>query len=274
VRLDVPDWLWPDLTESLSGAVEKTLAALKERAPVFVRVNTLKSDMASAIAALESEGIECRTHHLSPTALEITAKSQRIADCEAYRDGWIELQDVASQAIVDHISPNLKGASVLDYCAGGGGKSLAMAAYGPDRIVAHDIDAKRMADLPDRAARAGCTIDIVASPAGTFDVVFCDCPCSGSGAWRRQPEAKWTLTSTRLSELNAIQDQILTDGAAHVGPGGILVYATCSMLRCENDARIDVFIRRNPDWRVQSARTLSPLEGGDGFFVAVLERAI
>ena len=140
--------------------------------------------------------------------------------------------------------------------------------------MAHDVQPSRMKDLPARAARAGARIEIPDSAAlaqaGPFDLVLCDAPCSGSGAWRRAPEGKWALTPQRLSELCAIQDSILGSAAALVGPQGVLAYATCSVLRDENEARVDAFLARHPKWRQVDARRGYPGPAGDGFFLAQL----
>ena len=168
-------------------------------------------------------------------------------------------------------------ARILDYCAGGGGKALALAARAQEaRVFAHDGLPQRMADLPSRAQRAGAFITVIPSDelsrGGPFDLVLCDVPCSGSGAWRRQPAAKWELTAERLQALRTLQFEILTTAAGHVAPHGTLVYATCSLLDAENNDQIDRFTAAQPDWQCRSRRIYSPLEGGDGFFCAVLTR--
>jgi 16S rRNA (cytosine967-C5)-methyltransferase len=189
--------------------------------------------------------------------------------------GLVELQDAASQAVIDAL-PLKSGQTVLDYCAGGGGKSLALAAKAEVRLFAHDIDPGRMKDIPQRSARAGVTVtrlDTTAlAKAAPFDLVLADAPCSGSGSWRRAPEAKWAFSPERLAELCAIQAQILDQAARLVAPAGVLAYATCSLLDAENADQITDFIRRAPDWRVLSQRRLTLLDGGDGFFLATLTR--
>jgi 16S rRNA (cytosine967-C5)-methyltransferase len=161
---------------------------------------------------------------------------------------------------------------VLDYCAGGGGKALALAARGA-AVTAHDADPGRMRDLPARAARAGARVEIEAAPAGAFDLVLCDAPCSGSGTWRRAPEAKWRLTPERLAALTELQAQILDQAAPLVAPGGALAYATCSLLEAENGAQTADFLARHPGWQLENERRLTPLEGGDGFYLALLRRS-
>lgn len=272
VQLDCPDWLWPRMERSLGDGTADVLRSLRNRAPVTLRVNRARTDVETAQAVLTEEGIETRTLALSPTALEVIKNPRRVQQSRAYRDGLVELQDAASQAVVDCLLPLLAGKSVLDYCAGGGGKALAMAAGGAGLVTAHDADPRRMSDIPARAARAGTRIDIAEQPEGTFDLVLCDAPCSGTGAWRRQPDAKWRLTEERLRALTAVQDNILDVSQEFVAKNGVLAYATCSLLDDENEARIQAFLATNEMWHMMDARRFSPLDGGDGFFLAVLQR--
>lgn len=268
---DLPDWLWPEFQASLGDAAEAEARLLRDRADVFVRVNLLKANRDQAQAALAEEAITTVPHPLSPTALRVTEGARRLHLGAAYQQGLVELQDAASQAVVDalDLAPGLRA---LDYCAGGGGKALAIAALTGGPVVAHDIDPARMSDIPARAARAGARIDIARPPEGTFDLVFCDAPCSGSGSWRRAPEAKWRLTPERLAELVAMQDEVLDTACHFVAPGGALAYATCSLLSCENEARVQAFVSRNPGWRQVSEQRFSLADGADGFFLSVLRR--
>lgn len=270
---DIPDWLGPVFTESLGGDAEGVALSLRSRAPVFLRVNTRKCDLSGAQDALRAEAIETRAHGLAATALEVLSGARKLSRSEAYLTGLVELQDAASQAIIQDL-PLRDGMRVLDYCAGGGGKTLAMAARARLDLTAHDIDPARMSDLPARARRAGCKVQI-ADPSrltGLFDLVLVDAPCSGSGAWRRSPEAKWRLTELRLTELCAIQADVLRRAAQRVVPGGYLCYATCSVLALENAAQIAAFLSQNPGWTMHVSRSLSPLDGGDGFFLTILSR--
>ena len=276
IQLDISAWLLPLLDESLGKDATKILTVLRARAPLFLRVNRLKTDRGSAMKALAAESIGTDVAPLSPTALQVTQNPRRVAGSSAFRDGLVEIQDVASQAVMDHIEPHFSGGRILDYCAGGGGKSLALAALKPSRIVAHDINAARMQDIPARAERAGVNIDVTSSEAidkdEKFDLVLCDAPCSGSGAWRRQPDAKWALTPERLTELTEIQGNVLETASQFVGSSGLLAYVTCSLLNAENQEQIDAFLAKNPEWHQVSQRRFTPLDGGDGFFVAVLKR--
>lgn len=275
VALDCPDWLAPALRESVGEDFVAVMEALRHRAPVFLRVNLARIDRAGAIAALAAEGIRAVPHPLAKSALEVTENARKIQGSSAYAEGLVELQDAASQAIVE-LLPLAPGMRVLDYCAGGGGKTLAMAARAPILAHAHDIDPGRMRDLPARASRAGCTVSLMTGAdlgrIALFDLVLADAPCSGSGSWRRAPEAKWRLTAGRLAELLRIQSEILVASARLVAPGGALAYATCSLLDAENRDQVTAFMAATSGWQVEAERRLTPLDGGDGFYVAILRR--
>ncbi|MBL4812802.1 MAG: RsmB/NOP family class I SAM-dependent RNA methyltransferase, partial [Rhodobacteraceae bacterium] len=163
-------------------------------------------------------------------------------------------------------------------CAGGGGKTLALAAemQGSGQIYAHDANPSRMKDLPERARRAGADIQVISpehiESSPKCDLVLVDAPCSGSGTWRRAPDAKWRLTPERLAELKALQQSILQDAAQLVRPGGWLAYATCSLLAGENTAQIAAFLAANPSWQCKDEMRLVPGSEGDGFYLAVIQR--
>ena len=269
LRVDCPDWLWPMMEESLGRDAGAVLTALQSRAPVTLRVNLAKTDVAAARAALARDEIETVAHPLSPTALDVARNPRRVAQSAAFKEGLVELQDAASQAVVDRLLSLAIGKSVLDYCAGGGGKALALAAGGAGPVTAHDALPRRMADIPARARRAGTPITLAERPEGLFDLVFCDAPCSGTGAWRRQPDAKWRLTPDRLGELTELQDSILDKALGFVGAGGYLAYATCSLLKVENEDRVEAFLARHPAWELLESQRFTPLDGGDGFFLAI-----
>lgn len=272
--LDCPDWLAPQLREALGARFEAVMDVMQSRAPVFLRVNLRLSDLEGARRILAAEEIETRPHPLAATALEVISGAKKIARSEAYLNGVVELQDVASQAVVAAL--DLKdGQRVLDFCAGGGGKSLAMAAIADLQIDAHDISFARMSDLPARAerARAEITLKETAALSGGYDLVLADAPCSGSGAWRRQPEARWRLDAAGLARLTALQAEVLSAAAAQVAPGGQLAYATCSLLEVENGGQIAAFLDANPDYRLLRDLRLTPADGGDGFYMALMQRA-
>ena len=237
---------------------------------MFLRVNARRATPAQAQAALADEGIETAPHPLSPHALQVTAGARKIAQAGAYLAGMVELQDAASQAVIDAL-PLADGMRVLDYCAGGGGKTLAMAAQARLSLFAHDASPARMRDLPARAKRAGAKVTLTETPRGPYDLVLADVPCSGSGSWRRAPEGKWLLTPEKLAQLVDLQGEILRKAAGLVRPGGVLAYATCSMLAVENGAQVDGFLAAG-GWSQVTRRSLTPLDGADGFFIAVLRR--
>lgn len=272
--LDCPDWLAPRLQASLGEDFAPVMTLLRHRAPVFLRANLRRVSRAEAQAALAGEGIAADPHPLAETALQVTGNARKIKVSAAYREGLVELQDAASQAVVSAL-PLRDGQRVLDYCAGGGGKTLAMAARAAAAFTAHDVDPARMHDLPERARRAGVTVRLSETARlrpGAFDLVLADAPCSGSGSWRRAPEAKWALTPQRLAALCATQAAILSQAAPLVAPDGVLAYATCSLLREENEDQIAAFLAAHPGWNRQRERRLTPLDGGDGFFLAILTR--
>lgn len=275
VALDCPDWLAPRLERSLGRDFSAVMERLRHRAPVFLRVNRLNATRDQAIAALAEDGILAEPHPLADTALEVTANARKIQSSQAFVSGIVELQDAASQAVVEAL-PLRDGQRVVDYCAGGGGKTLAMAARARLRLWAHDIDPRRLRELPERAIRAGAKVTLLEGKAvdreAPFDLVLIDVPCSGSGSWRRAPEAKWTFTEARLAQLVDIQAGILDRASALVAAGGSLAYATCSMLEEENSAQVEGFLQRHPDWHRVTERRLTPLDGGDGFYLSVLKR--
>lgn len=270
-QLDLPDWLLPHFERAPDGAA--SAMALQTRAPVTLRVNLARTDRATAARMLQEDGVDTRVNPLADAALTVTEGPRKLRNSKAFSEGYVELQDAASQAVAACLP---KGGKVLDYCAGGGGKALALAMDATRRVFAHDIAAQRMADLPARAARADAQItqlsteDLAAN--GPFDVVLCDAPCSGSGAWRRAAEGKWTLTAARLQELTDIQDSILEETAPLVRENGILAYATCSVFEVENEARVAAFLDRHPSWSQVHSKRFAVDADGDGFFTAHLTR--
>lgn len=274
VLFNLPDWLVARFETSLKDRAEETAMALQQQAPVFLRVNLAVANREEAQASLRSDGVETALNPLTEAALVVTEGARKIRQSRAFLEGEVELQDAASQAVAMMVPD---GGRVLDFCAGGGGKALALAMDRTRKVFAHDIAPGRMADLPVRAERAGARIIQVATAdlaqEAPFDVVLCDAPCSGSGAWRRAAEGKWLLTPERLEELTELQDNILSEAADLVSENGILAYATCSVLEEENEARIDAFLTRHPDWHVVTSRRFDVGRDGDGFFSTHLKRA-
>ena len=302
VAADLPDWLGPSFARVFGDRVRTEAEALARRAPVDLRVNTLKSDPDRALKAAGPLG----AHPIPdlPLALRIDppAAAERTPSVESLPEfvkGWMEVQDAGSQ-IAAACAGDVKGAQVLDLCAGGGGKTLALAAAmgSTGQVYAYDSDARRLADTVRRGERAGVRNLQVRTPLrpdplndleGRMDLVFIDAPCSGSGAWRRHPDTKWRLTPEALARRQADQDAVLDAGVLYVRPGGRIVYVTCSVLAEENEDRVASFLARHPDFHILPAseaphllphltaegylRLTPATSDTDGFFVAVLARA-
>ena len=302
IQAECPDWLWPYFTDLYSDQAELEISALSEEALVDLRVNTVKGGRAAARAALEAEGLTVEDTPLSPIGLRLKGRTT-LGNSKTFTGGLVEVQDEGSQlaALLTGARPEHE---VLDLCAGAGGKTLALAAAmgGNGRIVAADSNAGRLNRAKPRLKRAGVysVTTRVLDPANTnwlhkrrrsFDRVLVDAPCSGTGAWRRQPDARWRLQPKDLDCHIAEQDALLAQGGRMVKPGGRLVYVTCSLLRQENEDRVENFLERHEHFRALSAgdvwkRVLGSRYPGrgkylrlsprrhhtDGFFVAILER--
>ncbi|MGH7022039.1 MAG: RsmB/NOP family class I SAM-dependent RNA methyltransferase, partial [Caulobacteraceae bacterium] len=284
---DYPDWLSPHMARAFGEDAAAEGAALAERAPVDIRVNALKTDPDRALKALAPLGAT-RLDAL-PTALRIPAPAaaERTAPIESlpeFAKGWFEIQDLGSQ-IAAAAAGDIAHRQVLDLCAGGGGKTLALAAAmaNTGQLFAYDADARRLADTQRRAQRAGVRNLQVRSPLrpdalegleARMDLVFVDAPCTGSGAWRRHPDAKWRLTAAQLARRMAEQDEVLATAARFVKPGGRIVYVTCSLFAEENEDRVAAFLENRTDFSaVAPPRGLTPRASGtDGFYIAVLGR--
>ncbi|TFL17058.1 RsmB/NOP family class I SAM-dependent RNA methyltransferase [Jannaschia formosa] len=269
VALDSPDWLLPRMRAALGDRTAPVLEALRHRAPVVLRANRARISRAALIARLEQEGYAALPHDLAEDAVTVEGRTRGLTGTGAFAEGLFEFQDAGSQALVERL-PLEPGMRVLDLCAGGGGKALAMAARGAS-VTAHDADPARLRDLPARAARAGARIALTDRPEteAPFDAVVTDVPCSGSGSWRRAPEAKWRLDAARLDALTGIQDGILDRASTLVRPGGWIGYMTCSLLDEENAARTEAAsvrcgLRPGARW------SCTPLDGADGFHLQVL----
>lgn len=270
--LDLPEWLWPQWQESLGDQAEPVALIQQERASVFLRVNARNGSVDAAMASLKQHGVGVVVHPVVEGCLRVTENPRKVKTSDAYLNGLVELQDAASQAAVRRV-PVHSGATILDYCAGGGGKALAFADHFDATVTAHDIASQRMRDLPARAERAGVDIEIVQTAdltAQKYDIVFCDAPCSGSGTWRRTPDAKWRFTADRLNELVQLQREVILGAARHVREGGMLIYATCSVLQKENTSLVQWFIDQDDRWRIDAQDQRLPDFDGDGFFTCVL----
>ncbi len=301
VRLECPDWAEAPLRRACGAGFREALTALLDEAPLDLRVNTLKTGRETALAALGRAGLEAVPTPLSPLGLRL-GRRRALGDLALYRDGAVEVQDEGSQ-LVALLTDARPGMQVLDLCAGAGGKALALAAAmaNKGRVVAGDVSEGRLERARERVRRAGAdNVELRAigpdrdpwlkRQGGRFDRVLVDAPCSGVGAWRRNPDARWRPFD--LAGMTATQDQILAGAGALVRPGGRLVYATCSLLPDENEDRVARFLGAQPGFRLEpvdrvwheavgtigpgdgETLTLTPARHGtDGFFVAVLERA-
>lgn len=273
--MNVPDWTLPLLEARSPGALPALLETFSHRAPMWLRVNLRRGSRDAAADALAKDGLITRAHADVATALEVTQGGRRLRQTAAYDDGLVEPQDLSVQWAIQRITWPVSG-QILDYCAGGGGKALAIADQSDATIFAHDALPRRMADLEPRATRANVRITQVApdglSARGPFDVVLTDAPCSGSGTWRRDPEAKWRLTPQALEDVTKLQAEVMDQAAELVSPGGRLVYMTCSLFRAENEAQISAFLVRNPGWQAGAAHVDTPLTASDGFFSAEVIR--
>ncbi|MDG2295400.1 MAG: RsmB/NOP family class I SAM-dependent RNA methyltransferase [Paracoccaceae bacterium] len=272
-KFDIPDWLWPIWCQDLADHAEQVADNLRQRAPVFLRVNIALTTREVACQKLCDEGINTEAHPFVPTALKVIDGARKVALSDSYKQGLVELQDASSQASVCALTSDIKG-PVLDYCAGGGGKALALAAWLGKKVHAHDAQAQRMKDLPVRAKRAQAdivlkTVDQIQN--AKYGLVFCDVPCSGSGAWRRDPSGKWNLNTDQLDDLLTTQFDILSKAADLAAPDGVLFYATCSVLERENGQQISRFLNKNGQWSLVNSRQFLPDADGDGFYFAILQ---
>ncbi len=288
VRGDYPDWLEGAMTRSFGEARAAEGAALARRAPVDVRVNTLRTDAAHVLKALAP--FRAQPVGGLDTALRIAAPaaSERAAPVEAapaFEKGWFEVQDMGSQ-IAAARAGQIAHKQVLDFCAGGGGKTLALAAAmgNTGQLYAYDADARRLTQTVRRAQRAGVRNLQVRSPLepdalngleGRMDLVFVDSPCTGSGTWRRHPDAKWRLSPDQLARRMAEQDAVLDAAAQFVKGCGRLIYVTCSLFVEENEDRVAAFLARTAGFAAAGdIQRLTPRgDETDGFFVAELSKS-
>ncbi len=297
-ELNFQSWISEKLKAQYQDRFPQIATAYQDAAPTTFRVNRLKADRDQVLSILAGEGIEARATDISPDGIILSGRTNLNAH-SLMRDGLIEPQDEAAQ--ISAVLTGVKsGQSIMDYCAGGGGKTLALGAImeNEGRLLALDVDGRRMQDIEPRATRA--RLDIVEidrvqglpdSPAENekFDCVYVDAPCSGSGTWRRQPDQKWRLTEERFKDLLSIQKSILEKAHHFVKPGGTLVYATCSILNEENQKQINAFLKTHSDFKLQDIQdtefdlpagaiesgmlALTPdVIGADGFFTAILRK--
>ena len=300
VRLEVPDWVLPHLQARFGDALAAEMAAMGTAAPLDLRVNLLKGTREQAIKALKAEGIEAVPTALSPWGLRVEGR-RPVTTGAAFQSGLVEIQDEGSQLVALMVGA-VPGMRVADWCAGAGGKTLALAMgmQNKGQLVACDVHDKRLEGAVQRLRRAGVhNVErhlIVPGDkwakrrAESFDRVLVDAPCTGTGTWRRNPDARLRLVQKDLEELVPKQAAILETASRLVRKGGRLVYATCSVLLDENEAQVQGFLDAHPDFRAVPLAEAWPGETGapgpgpylsltprrhgtDGFFTAVLERS-
>ena len=260
---------WPEWLNDVIPTTEQT--ALRTEPQIILRANGNRKKIQ---AELREEGIETEPTKLSPLGL-ILKKRIPLTTCKAYLAGKIEVQDEGSQLVA--LATNIKpGNTVLDYCAGAGGKSLCFAQMmkNTGRIVAHDISSKSLSELQKRSGRAGVQIiEISRQPTGTFNHVVVDAPCSGSGTWRRCPDAPFKLTKKILQEVRQKQADILDKASTFVEKGGLLHYMTCSVIEGENQPQMRAFLKRHKDFKLVHHQQWTPSKSGtDGFFLATFKQ--
>ena len=302
VRLNLPADLLPAFRRRYGADLDAGLAALDGRAPLDLRVNLAKASREAAASRLLADGIATEPTPLSPWGLRVVGR-ERLVEGEPFAHGLIEIQDEGAQ-LASLLVAARPGQAVLDFCAGAGGKTLALAAVmrGEGRLVATDSDGRRLARLAPRLARAGARAEVhalagpadpwLAAEAERFDRVLVDAPCSLTGTWRRHPEVRWRLDAAGVARLAGVQGDLLDRAANLVAPGGRLVYATCSLLAEENEDVVAAFLDRDARFRARDPASLwteaelpgaAPAtgpgllldpwrHGTDGFFVAVLDR--
>jgi 16S rRNA (cytosine967-C5)-methyltransferase len=302
VTLNLPEWCLPGFRARFGEALPQAMAAMDGPAPLDLRANLLRTTRDAARAALAAEGIETEPTPHSPWGLR-AAPRQNVTATQAFRDGLVEIQDEGSQLIAA-LTAARPGERVADLCAGAAGKTLALAAMmnNRGRITACDVSAMRLEGAVKRLRRAGA--DNVERHllkagdrwakrrAGTFDVVLVDAPCTGSGTWRRNPDARLTTTPRDLSEVALKQSVILSQAVSLLRPGGRLVYATCSLLPEENEVQAERIVATHAGlrpvpldeaWAATGLAAPPPCtgphlalaphsHGTDGFFAAVFAR--
>ncbi|MDT2074820.1 MAG: RsmB/NOP family class I SAM-dependent RNA methyltransferase [Planktomarina sp.] len=271
---DLQDWTIQEMIKSYGDVQACQISqVLKHRAPVTLRVNTQKATVSQVKLALADNGIETSANQISDTALTVENKTRQLVLQDIFSKGWFELQDAASQAVAAAIPATGR---VLDYCAGGGGKSLALAARTGLKIFAHDVNLARMSEIGPRSARGGHDIVVIPplelDPKTQFDTVICDLPCTGSGAWRRSPEGKWTLTENIISKYVQLQREILTKSVAHLAPGGVLAFITCSIFNAENQMQQTYICENFPNLSILTVKQYLPSPVNDGLYLVIFKK--
>lgn len=297
-RLNYPDWMGARLRTLFGEKLYLAMEAMNVEAPVDIRVNTLRATRQQVFDELQAEGFAPALTHYAPHGIRLARRGALFATA-SFREGWFEMQDEGSQLVASLVEAGGKQ-KVIDFCAGAGGKTLAIAAtmHNKGRILAWDTSEPRLSQLPKRLSRAGVhnvqarTLDsehdqFIKRHKETADWVLLDVPCTGSGTWRRNPDLKWRTGEKDLTEMKDIQKRILESAARLVRPGGRLVYATCSLFEEENEAQVEAFLATHERFSMEPVTRpnipINAVQGGflrllphqhetDGFFAAVLKR--
>ncbi|MBU2328721.1 MAG: RsmB/NOP family class I SAM-dependent RNA methyltransferase [Alphaproteobacteria bacterium] len=259
VQGDIPDWVQPSFEQAFGDDWLAEAQALATRPTLDLRVNTLKANRDKVLKALDRSGAQASPiarFGMRVPAGEGPSRLPNVTAELSFQKGWFEVQDEGSQIVADLVTPR-EGDQVLDYCAGGGGKTLAMAAAmnNKGQVHAYDADRKRLAPIIERLKRAGThNVQVHDSTKGLAslkercDQVLVDAPCTGTGTWRRRPDTKWRLTDRNLQERLVQQQEALTEASTFVRIGGSLLYVTCSVLPEENDRQVQAFCEANPSF--------------------------
>ncbi|MBL0329751.1 MAG: methyltransferase domain-containing protein [Bacteroidetes bacterium] len=280
-RESIPDWLDEVATRELGETVwEKEIHELNKEAQVVLRVNTLKTNSVQLKHLLAEQSIETFPVGDYPDAL-VLVKRQNLQNLTEYKQGLFEIQDASSQLIAPFLDLK-EGMTVIDACAGAGGKSLHMAAMinNTGNIISMDVEERKLLELKKRADRGGVRIiktQLINDAAllklkNTADRLLLDVPCTGLGVIRRNPDAKWKLSLEFIEGITKTQQQILQNYSQLLKPGGVMVYATCSILPSENQRQVETFLEKNKNFELIEDRKILPSEGFDGFYMAKLKK--
>ena len=275
---NIPDFLTAEFKMSLGRKFKNAMRLLEKRAPISIRVNPLKSDISSILECLSLEGIKGKKSKIVRYGIDIIGNPRRLTQIQAFKDGCFEVQDLHSQKIIEDLPLN-EHIKVLDYCAGAGGKILSIACLlkGKGKFYIHDIDERKLKEADTRAKRSGVKFKRFEAKnlqkyRGCFDCIIADVPCSGSGAWRRNPQQKWRITPGSLNKILTRQTMILDEAKDLVKRDGYIFYMTCSLLKIENEEVINKFLMENKYFRLFSKKNVTIDDYGDGFFCAALQK--
>lgn len=282
IRESIPDWIDKICEKELGKQWDKEIVALNQKAPVVLRVNTLKTSKKELKIQLAKDGIETEVRDKYPNALVLIERAN-VFKTEAFKKGLFEMQDASSQLVASYL--NVKpGMRVIDACAGAGGKSLHLAALMENKgqLIALDIYQGKLNDLKKRAKRNGAhnietrlieSTKTIKKLKKSADRVLIDAPCSGLGVLKRNPDSKWKLQPEFLEKIKKTQTELLNDYSEMLKVGGQLVYATCSILPSENEKQVQNFLSNHPEFAFVSEKKVSPSKSGyDGFYMALMEK--